>query len=71
MGLCKHIFKVRTILKIPLFEKSLFKQRWMINYYKTQKMIRIEPPDTEQPDLQEMVQVVVQPTNLPILKTWS
>ena len=64
MGLpCKHIFKVRTILNMPLFE-SLVRERWTIDYYKTKKAIKLEPPNSEQLELQdnnEMAQVLVQP----------
>ena len=34
MGLpCRHIFKARTILQLPLFESSLVKKRWTRDFY--------------------------------------
>ena len=30
---CQHIFKVRNIVELPLFEPELVKERWTMNYY--------------------------------------
>ena len=69
MGLpCRHIFKVRTILNMPLFEKSLVRERWTIDYYKTKKAIKLEPPNAPsgQQNDNEMAHVQVQP--IPVTK---
>lgn len=44
MGLpCRHIFRARTILKLPLFESSLPKKRWTKDFYMTLKDSRFLP----------------------------
>jgi hypothetical protein len=48
---------------MPLLEKSLVREQWTIDYYKTKKAIKLEPPNSEQLELQnnnEMAQVLVQ-----------
>lgn len=53
MGLpCRHIFKARTILQLPLFESSLVKKRWTRDFYKTMKDSRFRPESVEVEDVQ-------------------
>lgn len=42
MGLpCRHIFKARKILQLPLFESSLVKKRWTRDFYKKVERLSI------------------------------
>ena len=53
MGLpCRHIFKARTILQLPLFESSLVKKRWTRDFYKAMKDSRFTPESVEVEDVQ-------------------
>ena len=51
MGLpCRHIFRARTILQLPLFESSLAKKRWTKDFYKTLKDSRFPTQSVEADD---------------------
>lgn len=53
MGLpCRHIFKARTILQLPLFESSLVKKRWTRDFYKKLKDSPFTPDSVEVEDVQ-------------------
>ena len=45
MGLpCRHIFKLRSYLCLPLFNAELVNERWKVEYYKTLSHIKFPPP---------------------------
>lgn len=48
MGLpCKHIFKVRSFLNLPSFDKRTARERWTMDHYKTRKELNSSNRSTD------------------------
>ena len=44
---CRHIFKLRSYLCLPLFDAKLVNERWTVEYYKTLSHTRFPPPQAK------------------------